>query len=271
MKLMLFLYVAFTTIIFVQCRSGKIITKAISPRDTTKMVRINSVSDSVLQLNNTKDILHKSKINFNNFSAKVRLDIETSKGVQPDAVANIKMIKDSLVWISITSTIFNYEVLRVYLFKDSITLIDKIKHEVKYRSYSYLQEITKIPFTLNTIQDLIIGNPIFINENSLAIKKYNNYLLVATLTENFKNLITISTPDNLLEHCKLDDKDINENRTADFTYGSYNNSNGIAFSTYRQIVVTEKNKLDVRMNFKQFEFNKDLSVSLSVPKSYKRN
>lgn len=270
MKSLFFLVIVFISLSLMQCRSGRIITKAIAPRDTTKMVRINTVSDSVLLLSSTKEILHKSKINFNTFSAKVRLDIETSNGVQPDAIANIKMIKDSIVWISITSTIFNYEVLRVYLCKDSITVIDKLKHEVKYRKYSYLQEITNIPFTLSTIQDLIIGNPIFVNEDNLVIKKYSTYLLVASLTSNFKNLLTINTPDNLLEHSKLDDKDITENRTADFTYGYYSNSNGIPFSTYRQIVVTEKNKLDVRMNFKQFDFNKDLSVSLSVPKSYKR-
>jgi hypothetical protein len=95
--------------------------------------------------------------------------------------------------------------------------------------------------------------------------------LIATLTDNFKNLLTITAPDNLLEHSKLDDRDITENRTADFTYGYYSSSSGIPFSTYRQIVVTEKNKIDIRMNFKQYEFNKDLSLSFNVPKSYKKN
>jgi hypothetical protein len=170
MKLLFSLLLSFTVLSLTQCRSGRIITKAIAPRDTTKMVRINNVSDSILLIKSTKEILQKGRINFNTFSAKIRLDIETNKGVQPDAIANIKMIKDSIVWISITSTIFNYEVLRVYLFKDSITVIDKLKHEVKYRSYSYLQELANIPFDLKTIQDIIIGNPVFINENNLTKK-----------------------------------------------------------------------------------------------------
>jgi Domain of unknown function (DUF4292) len=107
MKLLFSLLLSFTVLSLTQCRSGRIITKAIAPRDTTKMVRINNVSDSILLIKSTKEILQKGRINFNTFSAKIRLDIETNKGVQPDAIANIKMIKDSIVWISIASTIFN--------------------------------------------------------------------------------------------------------------------------------------------------------------------
>ena len=71
-------------------------------------------------------------------------------------------------------------------------------------------------------------------------------------------------------HSKLDDVDINRNRTADITYSNFENNDGINFSTYREITVSEKNKLDIRLNYKQYEFNKELSVSLKVPKNYKR-
>jgi Domain of unknown function (DUF4292) len=95
--------------------------------------------------------------------------------------------------------------------------------------------------------------------------------LVSSVGGDFKNLITYALPDNLLQHSKLDDLDIMQNRTADFTYDDYNNSNGIPFATRRQIIASEKNKLDIRMNFKQYEFNKELSVSFNVPKNYKKS
>ncbi|HQW83792.1 MAG TPA: DUF4292 domain-containing protein, partial [Ferruginibacter sp.] len=60
----------------------------------------------------------------------------------------------------------------------------------------------------------------------------------------------------------------NRSRTADLTYSSYDNKTGINFSTYREITISEKNKLDIRMNFKQYEFNKELSVSFNIPKNY---
>ena len=62
-------------------------------------------------------------------------------------------------------------------------------------------------------------------------------------------------------HSKLDDVNVARNRTADITYGEYENHNGVPFSTYREITVSEKNKLDIQLNFKQYEFNKDLSIS----------
>jgi 3-phenylpropionate/cinnamic acid dioxygenase small subunit len=68
----------------------------------------------------------------------------------------------------------------------------------------------------------------------------------------------------------MDDVDLSRNRTADITYDDYETNNGIAFATNRQIVATEKNKIDIRMNFKQYEFNKELSVSMTVPKNYQR-
>ena len=254
-----------------QCRSGRTITNAIAPRDTSKVVQVKSSADSLLLVTGTRDELIKKRIDFKTFSAKIKLDIDDSKGKKPDLVANVRMIKDSAIWISISATFLNVEVFRVFIDRDSVILLNKQEKEVQYRSISYLQEITDIPFDFKTLQDLILGNPVFFNDQNITVRKFENFFLVASVGAEFKNLLTLSMPDHLLQHSKLDDLDVMQNRTASFTYDSYNYSNGFPFSTYRQIVATEKNKLDVRMNFKQFEFNKELSLSFSVPKNYKKN
>jgi Domain of unknown function (DUF4292) len=271
MKIYIYLLIIATVFSFAQCKSGRAISKAIAPRDSTKMVQIKSATDSLLLVNTTKTNLQKSRIDFKTFSAKIKLDIETSKGKKPDLIANVRMIKDSAIWISISASFLNVEVFRVLITKDSVILVDKLEREVHYRSIDYLQEITEIPFDYYTVQDLLIGNPIFFNENNISVRKFEKFLLISSIGSSFKNLITISTADNLLQHCKLDDIDVTQNRTADFTFDNYNNSSGFPFSTYREIVATEKNKLDIRMNFKQYEFNKELSVSFNVPKNYKKN
>ncbi|MEJ7610738.1 MAG: DUF4292 domain-containing protein [Ferruginibacter sp.] len=265
--LILFCMAAF----FSQCRSGRTITKAIAPRDTSKIVQVQSSADSVFLVNSTKGELQRKLIDFKTFSAKIKLEIDDSKGKKPDLVANVRMIKDSAIWISISATFLNVEVFRVFIDRDSVILLNKQDKEVQYRSISYLQEITDIPFDFKTLQDLILGNPVFFNEENITVRKLENFLLVSSVGREFKNMLTLSMPDHLLQHSKLDDLDIMQNRTASFSYDSYNNNAGFPFSTYRQIIATEKNKLDVRMNFKQFEFNKELSLSFSVPKNYKKN
>ena len=271
MKVCLYLFLAGSIVAFSNCKTSKIITKAIAPRDTTNSVKIKSSADSLVLISDTKNTINRNFIDFKTFSAKIKMDIEDGKGKKPDLLANVRMIKDSAIWISISASILNIEVFRVLITKDSVVLLNKQEKEVQYRSISYLQEITDIPFDFNTLQNLIVGNPIFYNEKNLTVRKFEEFLLVSATGPEFKNLLTLATKDNTLLHSKLDDLNLQRNRTADFTYDSYSNSAGFPFSTYRQIIATEKNKLDVRMNFKQFEFNKELSVYLSVPKNYKKN
>jgi hypothetical protein len=254
-----------------QCRSGRTLSKAVTTRDTTKLVQIKSEKDSIELINTTKNIFKKNTIDYKTFSAKIKVEVETSKGKEPDLLANVRVIKDSAIWISISATIFNYEVVRALITRDSVILVDKQKKEVLYRSISYLQELTDIPFDLYTIQNLLVGNPIFFDERSMTVKKFDTYLLVSTLYNDYKNLTTITTPSNLMEHCKLDDASVSQNRTADFTYDNYTNADGFVFSTHREIIASEKNKLAINMNYKQYEFNKELSVTFNVPKSYKKN
>jgi Domain of unknown function (DUF4292) len=270
MKVLKFLLVVAIAFSMVKCRSGKALTKALAPKDTTLQVQIKNVADSLLLVKETKSVLQKSTIDFKTFSAKIKMDIETSKEKIPDLLANVRILKDSIIWVSVSATIFNYEVARLFITKDSVIFVNKKDKEVSYRSISYLQELTDIPFDLKELQNLLVGNPIFFNENNMTVKKFEKILLIASLGNDFKSLTTLSLPQNLLQHCKLDDVDVMQNRTADVTYDDYKNENGIAFSTRRQIIASEKNKLDIRMNFKQYEFNKELSVSFNVPKNYKK-
>ena len=256
---------------FTACKSGRAISKAIAPRDTTlAVIKTTNTTDSLEQIKVAINNLMEHKIVYKTFNAKIKLDIQSSKENTPDLLANVKIIKDSVIWISISATMFNYEVFRVYITKDSVTLLDKREKTVQYRSIDYLKDITNIPFDFATIQDLIIGNPIFFNDKNLTVKKFEKYSLISTVDKGFKNLITLTTPENLLEHCKLDDTDLTQNRTADFTFADYENGSGFPFSTKREVVATEKNKLEIKMNYKQYEFNKELSINFSVPKSYKK-
>ena len=277
MKNYLILHITFFILsaAFTACKPGRAITKAIAPKDTltNTVIKTTTVADSIAQVKSVIENIRKQKIDFKTFNAKIKLNIESSKENIPDLNAFVKIIKDSVVWVSIVKPILgiNFEAFRVYITKDSIILIDKTNKEVHYRSIGYLQEIANIPFDFKTIQDLLVGNPVFFNEKNVTVKKFEKYTLVNTIDNGFKNLITLAMPGSLLEHCKLDDIDVAQNRTADFTFSDYNNSAGFPFATQREVIATEKNKLVVNMNFKQYEFNKELSVSFSIPKNYKKN
>jgi Domain of unknown function (DUF4292) len=250
------------------CKISKTINKAIAPKDSV-IINQNS-NDSLKIISTAKQKLTKNYIDFKTFNAKIKIDYEDSKGKKPDLVAIVRIIKDSAIWISLNATIFSAEVFRILITKDSVILLNKIEKEVQYRSLDYLQDITEIPFDYGTLQDLLVGNPVFLDSNFISYKKTDKEILLLSIGKVFKHLVTMNLTDSLLMHSKLDDVNIARNRTADITYANYENNNGIYFSTYREVTVSEKNKLDIRMNYKQFDFNKELSVNFNVPKNYKR-
>lgn len=251
------------------CKTVKQINKAIAPKDTSAVVIIDqSKLDSLQMINKTLESLGKNYIDYKTFNAKIKVEYQDNRGKQPDVTAIVRIIKDSAIWISLTASFLNIEVYRALITKDSVILLNKQDREVQYRSLDYLQEVTEIPFDYETLQNLLVGNPVFVDSNIVHYKKTDNQILFSMVGKYFKNLLTLSANDYTLLHSKLDDIDINRNRTADLTYSNYENKVGFDFSTYREITVSEKNKLDIRMNYKQYEFNKELSVSFNIPKNY---
>ena len=255
------------------CKTTKTtINKVIAPKDSVITVTTDQFrKDSLFLANTTRKNLSTNYIDFKTFSAKIKVDVENAKGKQPDITATLRMIKDSAIWISLNATFLNIEVYRIYITPDSVILMNKQDKEVQYRSLDYLQEVTQIPFDFKTLQDMLIGNPVFFDDRNAGFKKLDAFTLVSTIGKDFKNLLTLSANNNLILHSKLDDVNVYRNRTASITYDDYVNAADHSFSTKRQIIISEKNKIDIRLNFKQFEFNKELSVVFSVPKNYKKN
>lgn len=253
------------------CKSTKKIQAAISKKDTTGVtISPSSNADSLNIIRTAMDGIHKKHTDFKTFSAKIKVEYQDSKGKQPGITAFVRMIKDSVIWISGYATVFNIEAFRAKITMDSVFVIDKINKEVQFRSIDYLQEVTQIPFDFKTLQDLLLGNPIFFTDSVVSYKETESKILLGTVGQDFKHLLTINKPGNTVVHSKLDDLDINRNRTADITYDEFEQHNAINFSTYREITVSEKNKLDIQLKFKQYEFDKEIQVNFNIPKNYKR-
>lgn len=266
-----FVFIIAIQIFLFGCSGTKrVINNVIAPKDTTNIIKNQSSKEAIELGQITKQNLAKNYIDFKTFSAKIKVDSQDGKGKNPDITAIVRIVKDSAIWISLTATFLNLEVYRALITKDSVILMDKREKTVQYRSLDYLQEVTQIPFDFKTLQDLLVGNPVFFNEKNAIYSKADNYILVNSVDSNFKNLLTLTGDKNLLYRSKLDDVNISRNRTANISYDEYQNSNGISFATYREITIAEKNKLDVQMNYKQFDFNKELSVAFSIPKNFKR-
>jgi hypothetical protein len=264
------------------CRSTKKISKAIATtnirKDTTgDAARAAAAAasprdahaDSLEVIRQAVVGLGQNHIDFQTFSAHMHVHYEGSDGKDNEFNAVVRIKKDSMIWVSINA-LLGFEAFRLLITRDSVKILDKQKKIARFRSVSYLQEEVHLPVNFSTLQDLLIGNPIFLDTSRiLYYKKEQVGLSLFSAGTMFSNYLTLNT-DNTPRHSKMDDTDPLRVRTCDLTFGDYEQRDGMRFSTYRKISVAEKSKVDIEIGYKQYKFNEALSLSFSVPKNYKR-
>jgi len=253
------------------CRSTKRIQTAISKKDTSQIVTAaprNSKADSTLFIQQLYNGIQKNKIDFNTFSAKIKVNFEGNDGKKSDFNAFLRLKKDSVLWISVNAAL-GIEAFRIMVTPDSVKVLNKLEKVVQLRSVGYLKEVIKIPLNFTELQNLLLGNATYLDSNIVSYKYEGTSISLTSIGELFKNFLTVSSNDFRLQHSKLDDVDKIRARTCDITYGDYVIKNGVSFSAFRKITVSEKSKLDIELQFKQFDFNEPLNFPFSIPRNYK--
>jgi hypothetical protein len=253
------------------CRSTKSIEKAISSskKDTaTTVVVEDHKADSMRFINDVFTKIQRNTIDFKTFSAKMKVNYEGSDGRSYELTAFLRILKDSIIWIR-GEAILGFEAFRALITPDSVKIISKLDKTITLRSVSYLQDVAKVPLNFKTLQDLLIGNSIYLDSNIVFYRLEDQGISLMCIGDLFKNYVTINSNDYTLRHMKLDDADVMRARTCDLTYRDYDLRDSIRFSTYRKISLAEKSKFDLEISFKQYNFNDNLSFPFPVPKNYK--
>jgi hypothetical protein len=279
-----FLFIAVAAGMFVVgCRSTKNLSKVIAIQathtDTTgDAARLAALpprdahADSMAVIAKALAGIAHNHLDFQTFSGHMHVHYESGDGKDNELSVIVRIRKDSFIWISINANVgpVNIEAFRVLITRDSVKILDKMKKVARLRSVSYLKEQVNLPVDYKTVQDLLIGNPIFLDTSHVLYYRADpKGLSLFSVGAAFSNFLTLN-PDNTPRHSKLDDIDPLRARTCDVTYGDYDYSAQVAFSTYRKISVAEKSKVDIEIGIKQYKFNEALSVPFSIPKNYKR-
>jgi hypothetical protein len=267
--------IVLVTIVFVfsACRTTKKIQTAISKTDTaviqSPVITKPAGEDSVATIKDNYTKIIANQFNYNTFSAKIDVDYIDADGKKYNVNAHVRMNRDSTIWISVTA-ILGIEGLRALITKDSIKILDKQNKTYKARDISYLKDITALPLTLRSLQDLFIGNPVFFDNNIIGYSRAQGNISLKSAGDIIKGLFTFNEDSKRLQSCKLDDADELQNRSCLISYDKYEDKKGKLFSEKREISITEKSTMVLKLDYKQYEFNEMLSFPFSIPKGYKR-
>lgn len=228
-------------------------------------------ADSMAVIRTTVAGLYRNRVDFQTFSGKIHVHFQSSDGKDYELTAFVRIRKDSVIWISIVGSLgpVTKEVIRALITPDSVKVRDNRERVIRVRSVSYLQDQAHLPVDFKALQDLLIGNPIFLDTTKvLYYRTETKGISLFSAGVEFSNFLTLN-PDLTMKHSKVDDVNPLSARTCDLTYGDYDYSGVVPFSTYRKVSVEEKSKVDIEMSYKQYKFNEVLSLPWTVPKNYK--
>ena len=102
--------------------------------------------------------MQENAFNFDTFQAKADFLVK-QKDQQNTFKANVRIKKDSLIWISITP-LLGIEMARVLITEDSVKVINRLNREYFIGDYSYINKRFNVELEFDIIQSLLIGNAI---------------------------------------------------------------------------------------------------------------
>jgi hypothetical protein len=210
--------------------------------------------------------IRKNTIDYTTFSAKLKIDFENDKQRQQNISTNIRMQKDSVIWISVSAPIIG-EVARAVITPDSLKAYDKFNKRLYLRALRDARDLLNIPFEFSTLQDMIIGNPVFLTDSVYQVVKTPAIISFSCDSTLYTSLFNVFADDYQLQQSKVMDKDPASSRSCELTYGEYKDMDGRRFATTRRIFVEEKNITRIAMDFNRVEFNQPLSFPFTVPVS----
>ena len=141
-KIMRFLKYFLVLIIISSCKPTKDITRSTNI-DTERL--------------NAKQVIRKvskSKSKFRSFQSKLKIKLN-NKGKSKSYSANIRIIKDKAIWLSSTAGI-----VRVLITKDSLFYYNKLQKNYLKSSFSNIDEILGLKLSYETIESLLISEPV---------------------------------------------------------------------------------------------------------------
>lgn len=252
-------------------RKVQVIQDALSKRDSINAL-LNAEKAKVDSGLIVKDLVEKissTKLSFNTMNAHIKVDYQTVD--RSDAfITNISIEKGKVIYITARGAM-GVIGLKAKITNDSVLIYYPLSKKVEKRPLSYLQEIFKIPVTYTILEDLIVGNPIFVeNSDIVNYKVNNNKLQVSMAGKLFKNLITLSDDNIKVLHLKLDDINVNQNRTCDISYSDHVATMQNQFPMSRDIAISSQSRIEIHMEVKDYTFDDPLKYTFVIPKQGKR-
>ena len=256
-------------IFFSACRTKKVIE---SPNSTIKLkgTEVIQVFDSVML----------REFDFHFLSAKANVSYTDKSGETNSFDINMRMNKDSAIWISITP-LLGIEVARVMIRPDSVIILDRLHKTVTRRDFVYLEEWLKANVNFEMVQAVVTGNYFQYQEKEKIKSLYDEepYIIMSTLNKRqarraaeekdpSKPVIQDFWIDGNFRIAKSRITDDKQSRSIEATYKNFSDVKGKLFPNNIVVSIAASSPTIIKVDYTRVEAQDSLQMPFSVPQKY---
>lgn len=222
----------------------------------------------IFNRNSTKLVVNDA--DFEYLSAKAKIDFESGK-TSFSATANIRIHKDSVIWMSLTPGL-GIEAARVLITRDSVSIVNKI--DKVYMHYDFVELSQKFDFDLNyhLVEAAVLGNLIYPYDKERVVKNQATYSYSQQhgifFFENF-----IGAKSAKLEEVRVRDTVSNNSFSVNYTDFQLVEDQIFPFKITARLDRRDDSKGDTKVGieFKQTTIEKkEIKFPFNVPQKYER-
>lgn len=134
----------------------------------------------------------KDDFQFEWLSMKISADVK-SEGKNDSFKANIRIRKDSLIWISISPAL-GVEMVRVLITPDSVKYVSKIPNDKHYYlgDFSAVTGVAQMSLDFKMIQDILLGNAIMMDKGEdkfVSLIDKQRYCLISKFNRHLRRAL----------------------------------------------------------------------------------
>ena len=208
--------------------------------------------------------LENTHIQYEWFSAKARVNYE-DKSTSKSFTASIRMRKDSVIWISVT-TMLGVEAARLLIRNDSVFFLDRLNKAYNHEPLPFLEQYFSFPFDITLLQKILVGNALFIAPEQAKIRQEKNKYTFTSENEQYKYMLSFDS-DNLTistEHLT----DIQSDRSISLVFEDYQSEGDRLFSYARTISFKADEPIELSLKFSKVRWNEPLTFPFQVSEKY---
>ena len=180
---------------------------------------------------------------------------------------NIRLRRDSIIWMNVKKV--SVEAGRVLITPDSLYFINRLDNQYAVASLDYARERLGLPGDFGQLQDLLLGNPVFIVEN-LSAKVLGDRYRLSGEDQRFEAEYYLDEQFRLRKFNNQEPALIRQLTAELDDYQPIDSTR--AFSHLRQFTLysPESDRVELQLEWSKLEWNVPKSLPFRIPPRYER-